>query len=97
MTEIEQPVKTDIFLFSIKGPWLCVVNSGGGKPGKEFEGWHEGYYWQRRTLGAVEDGFGSPAGEPHGPFRTEAKARLDMMLEFRRLAGEQLRTSEGWP
>jgi hypothetical protein len=91
MTEIEQPVNTDLFLFSINGSWLVAANGDGGKPaGGEFNGWKEGYYWQRRTPGRVEDGFGTPAGEPHGPFKTEAKARLDLMLEYRRLAGEQL-------
>jgi hypothetical protein len=45
-------------------------------------GWKNGHYWQRRTRGRVADGFGKPAGEPHGPFRTAALARQDLMLEY---------------
>jgi hypothetical protein len=65
-------------------------DAGGKPPGDEFAGWRDGWYWQRRELGAIEDGFGKPAGEPHGPFRTEAKARVDLLLEYRRRAEEQL-------
>jgi hypothetical protein len=81
----------DIVLFSIKGKWLVAANGDGGTPpGKEFAGWKDGWYWQRRTPGKIEDGFGTPAGEARGPFKTDAKARLDLIVEYRRRAEERL-------
>jgi hypothetical protein len=90
MTEIEQPVNTDIVLF-----WACRgrISTGQGDAGfagEEFFGWPTGWYWQRRTPGPIETGFGSAAGERHGPFRTEARARLNLIEEYRLRAGEQL-------
>jgi hypothetical protein len=81
---------TDIVLFAIKGSWIITANDAGTPPGDEFAEWRDGHYWQRRVLGRVEDGFGEPAGAAHGPFRTEAKARIDLKLEYWRRAEEQL-------
>jgi hypothetical protein len=89
MTETEQIEPTDVLLFWVSRGRVSAMNDAGWA-GDEFIDWKTGWYWQRRTPGKIEDGFGKPAGEPHGPFKTDARARLDMLLEYRRLAGEQL-------
>jgi hypothetical protein len=82
---------TNIVLFAVKGRWLVAANGDGGTPpGGEFAGWREGWYWQRRTPGKIEDGFGEPAGPVHGPFRTDSLARLDLMLKYKYRAAERL-------
>jgi hypothetical protein len=62
----------DIVLFSLKRGWIITANDAGAARGDEFTGWRDGWYWQRRTPGRVEDGFGTAAGEAHGPFRTDS-------------------------
>jgi hypothetical protein len=85
-----QDMAADIVLFAIKRNWIITANDAGAPSGDEFAGWRDGHYWQRRVLGRVEDGFGTAAGAAHGPFRTEALARIDLKLEYWKRAEEQL-------
>jgi hypothetical protein len=80
----------DITLFALRQRWIITTNDAGRPPGHEFMGLRDGHYWQRRTPGRVEDGFGEPAGELHGPFRSARHARLDLMMKYKYRAAEQL-------